>query len=126
MSIVLLAVRWRTRTNPWKVQLRAARDGYEHFSADSTFSILTVACFTAQLVFKGVNFRLNFMFQPCHVLTAMLIFLCFAPRKSLAAAWVFNVYMHLVYAPWLALLMPGKNTTRKVLPTRAPSSSSSS
>eukprot|EP00164_Ancoracysta_twista_P001356 GFYU01001769.1.p1 GENE.GFYU01001769.1~~GFYU01001769.1.p1 ORF type:complete len:278 (+),score=30.82 GFYU01001769.1:115-948(+) len=56
------------------------------------------------LFYKWYQSKLMFLWSPCHVANFVIVLLCIVRNKFTAN--VFNVYLHLQWAPWMALLQP--------------------
>ena len=99
----------------WGVQLVASLRGQTSSLVDKAMRIVFPVLFLLQVGYKSMNGRLVFMFQPCHALTLALVYLSWSKPGSRTAGWVFNLYLHSVYAPWLAIFRPGTCRLRSLL-----------
>lgn len=87
----------------------AARAKWAHW--DHVMSGMLVLAVLLQFVYKAANGRLAFMLQPCHVMTGFLAVIAELPAHHRRFDEWFNIYLHLLYAPFLALLFPGAYTS---------------
>jgi len=72
----------------------------------SDYAILGVAIPSLALIVyhKYQKGRLWFLLQPCHVLQFILIVMCLLPPGNGIGAYVFNVFLHWLFGPFLGLV----------------------
>ena len=60
--------------------------------------------YTLLLIHKWREDRLWFLLQPCHVLHLLLLYTTTLPPTSTRAIFLFNLYLHLLFSPFLGLV----------------------
>ena len=65
--------------------------------------LLTLS-YTLLVIHKYRSDRLWFLLQPCHVLHLLLLYLTTLPPASTTAMFLFNLYLHLLFSPFLGLV----------------------
>ena len=65
---------------------------------------LLALSYALMVVHKYREERLWFLLQPCHVLHLLLMRLIMLPPSSTSAIFLFNLYLHLLFSPFLGLV----------------------
>ena len=69
-----------------------------------TLVFLLSLSYAMMVIHKWREDRLWFLLQPCHVLHLLLVRIIMLPPSSTAAIFLFNVYLHLLFSPFLGLV----------------------
>lgn len=77
--------------------------------------VLMCLVFGIEIGFKFSSRTVIYMMNPCHVITAIQIFLLAAPPTSKAVTFLFRVHLHCLYGAILAILFPVLNTRKRTL-----------
>ena len=69
-----------------------------------TLVFLLALSYALMVIHKYREDRLWFLLQPCHVLHLLLIRIIMLPPSSTSAIFSFNLYLHLLFSPFLGLV----------------------
>ncbi|KAF0685196.1 Aste57867_22898 [Aphanomyces stellatus] len=103
IPVALLAHAAATRDPRWKA-LPPARAPTK---SDCALAFLAASSYMMAFYFKLIvpgGWRLAYMLQPCHILTATIAILCLMPGRR--ANYIFQIYVTLSWSSWVAMAFP--------------------
>ncbi|XP_054708168.1 transmembrane protein 164-like [Uloborus diversus] len=77
--------------------------------------VLMCLVFGIEIGFKFSSRTVIYILNPCHVVTAIQIFLLAAPPTSKVVTALFRIHMHCLYGAFLAIFFPVLNTRKRTL-----------
>jgi len=77
---------------------------------DKVIGVILTIVFTAEVSYKIITQKVMFLLQPCHIITAIMIYCLFS--RSRTSDWLFTMSMGCMFGPVSAMILPETSCLR--------------